>query len=264
MSESFPAKPRAKVAIVVPCYNESSRWNHPYWEELIKIKNVDWYFINDGSRDNTHSIISQYIKYPNCQVLSLEKNSGKSEAVRSGLSMAANNQEIYEFIGFIDADGCVSASDVQRISELPYRLISDSVKFEAIWASRIPLSGRLIVRSKSRHVIGRILAKVFRMGAGELPYDTQCGFKIFDNSIFLRRSLLREFQTRWLFDLEIHSRLRIEKGLDPVIWEEPLNQWIEVGNSKINVKEGIRILFEIGLLKSLQVKSKLGTRRKWI
>ena len=264
MIDSFPAKPRAKVAMVVPCYNESSRWNHPYWEELIKIKNVDWYFINDGSRDNTHAIISQYIKYPNCQVISLEKNSGKSEAVRSGLSEAANNQDIYEFIGFIDADGCVSASDVQRISELPYRLISDSVKFEAIWASRIPLSGRLIVRSKFRHVIGRILAKIFRMGAGKLPYDTQCGFKIFDNSIFLRRSLLREFQTRWLFDLEIHSRLRTEKGLDPVIWEEPLNQWIEVGNSKINIKEGIRILFEIILLKSLQAKSKLGTRQKWI
>ena len=87
---------------------------------------------------------------------------------------------------------------------------------------------------------------------------------IFDNSIFLRRSLLREFRTRWLFDLEIHSRLRTEKGLDPVIWEEPLNQWIEVGNSKINSKEGIRILLEIGLLKSLQAKSKLGTRRKWI
>jgi glycosyltransferase involved in cell wall biosynthesis len=264
MSESFPAKPQAKVAMVVPCYNESSRWNHPYWEELVNIKNVDWYFINDGSRDNTHAIISQYIKYPNCQVISLHKNSGKSEAVRSGLSMAANNQDTYEFIGFIDADGCVSASDVQRISELPYRLMSDSVKFEAIWASRIPLSGRLIIRSKPRHVIGRILAKVFRMGAGELPYDTQCGFKIFNNSIFLRRSLLREFQTRWLFDLEIHSRLRTEKGLEPVIWEEPLNQWIEVGNSKINFKEGIRILFEIGLLKSLQVKSKLGTRRKWI
>jgi len=264
MTDFPPTKPRAKVAMVVPCYNESSRWNNPYWEELINIKNIDWYFINDGSRDNTYVIISKYMKYPNCRVMSLEKNSGKSEAVRSGLSEAANNQDIYEFIGFIDADGCVSASDVQRISELPYRLISDSVKFDAIWASRIPLSGRLIVRSKSRHVIGRILARIFRMGVGELPYDTQCGFKIFNNSIFLRRSLLREFQTRWLFDLEIHSRLITEKGLDPVIWEEPLNQWIEVGNSKINFKEGIRILFEIGLLKSLQAKSKLGTRRTWI
>jgi glycosyltransferase involved in cell wall biosynthesis len=264
MIEFLPTNFPVKVAIVVPCYNESSRWNHPYWEELITIKNVDWYFINDGSRDNTYAIISKYIKYPNCQVRSLKKNSGKSEAVRSGLLEATNNQNSYEFIGFIDADGCVSASDVERISELPYRLISDSVKFDAIWASRIPLSGRLIVRSKSRHLIGRVLAKIFRMGAGELPYDTQCGFKIFDNSIFLRRSLLREFQTRWLFDLEIHSRLRTEKGLDPVIWEEPLNQWIEVGNSKINIKEGIRILFEIGLLKSLQVISKLGTSRKWI
>jgi glycosyltransferase involved in cell wall biosynthesis len=264
MTELLTTNLPAKVAMVVPCYNESTRWNYPYWEELIKVKNVDWYFIDDGSRDSTYTIISSYVKYPNCQVRSLGNNSGKSEAVRSGLLEAANSHNTYDFIGFIDADGCVSASDVQRVSELPYRLNSASVKFDAIWASRIPLSGRLIVRSKFRHIIGRLLAKIFKIGAGELPYDTQCGFKIFDNSIFLRRGLLREFRTRWLFDLEIHSRLRTEKGLDPVIWEEPLNQWIEVGNSKINSKEGIRILLEIGLLKSLQAKSKLGTRRKWI
>lgn len=261
MTEFLPINLPAKVAMVVPCYNESSRWNYPYWEELISVKNIDWYFIDDGSRDSTYAIISKYSEHPNCQARSLERNSGKSEAVRSGLLEAANAQNNYEFIGFIDADGCVSTSDVQRISELPYHLNRASVNFDAIWASRIPLSGRIIVRSKFRHIIGRFLANIFKMGAGELPYDTQCGFKIFDNSMFLRRSLLREFQTRWLFDLEIHSRLRTEKGLDPVIWEEPLNQWIEVGNSKINSKEGFRILSEIILLKCLQAKSKLETRR---
>ena len=264
MTEFLSTNLTAKVAIVVPCYNESSRWNYQYWEELVRVKNVDWYFIDDGSHDSTFAIISKYTKRPNCRAKSLERNSGKSEAVRSGLLEAANSHNNYEFIGFIDADGCVSASDVQRISDLPYQLNRASVKFDAIWASRIPLSGRLIVRSKFRHVIGRLLARFFKLGAGELPYDTQCGFKIFDNSIFLRHTLLRKFQTRWLFDLEIHSRLRTEKGLDPIIWEEPLNQWIEVGNSKINSKEGIRILFEIILLKSLQAKSQLGTRQKWI
>ena len=60
MTELLTTNLPAKVAMVVPCYNESTRWNYPYWEELIKVKNVDWYFIDDGSRDSTYTIISSY------------------------------------------------------------------------------------------------------------------------------------------------------------------------------------------------------------
>ena len=249
---------KREIALIVPCFNESSRWNYEYWKNMIEIDGLDWFFVDDGSKDNTGEILAKYEVNSNCNYHHLEKNSGKSEAVRSGLVEALNSGEQYKYIGFIDADGCVSLADVQRMTQLPGQLRDEAIKFDAIWASRIPLSGRVVKRSVLRHTIGRILAKVFKFGVGDLPYDTQCGFKIFEDSACFRESLQNKFKTRWLFDLEIHSRLRSRMQANPVIWEEPLNQWIEVGGSKINSKESFRIIYEIVLMKYLQIKRKQG------
>ena len=48
-----------KVAIIIPCYNESDRLDaNKCTEYLLQNAHVHFYFIDDGSTDNTISIIN--------------------------------------------------------------------------------------------------------------------------------------------------------------------------------------------------------------
>jgi len=51
-----------KVAIIIPCYNESDRLDaNKFTEYLLQNAHVHFYFIDDGSTDNTISIINGII-----------------------------------------------------------------------------------------------------------------------------------------------------------------------------------------------------------
>ena len=48
-----------KVAIIIPCYNEADRLDaNKFTEYLLQNAHVHFYFIDDGSTDNTISIIN--------------------------------------------------------------------------------------------------------------------------------------------------------------------------------------------------------------
>ena len=51
-----------KVAIIIPCYNEADRLDaNKFTEYLLQNAHVHFYFIDDGSTDNTISIINGII-----------------------------------------------------------------------------------------------------------------------------------------------------------------------------------------------------------
>ena len=51
-----------KVAIIIPCYNEADRLDvSKFTEYLLQNTHVHFYFIDDGSTDNTISIINGII-----------------------------------------------------------------------------------------------------------------------------------------------------------------------------------------------------------
>jgi len=57
-----------------------------------------------------------------------------------------------------------------------------------------------------------------------------------------------EFISRWLFDVEIFARIIKQKGREAIYdiaFEEPLQQWIEVGGSKINFRDMIKVPIEL-------------------
>ncbi len=236
------------TVIVIPCFNEEKRWDDRYWNLFQKVPNLQILFVDDGSTDKTSVCISETLANFRShgsqlgEILVLERNMGKANAVRLGLLEVLSKYPAVERIGFLDADAAFDVNDISRIVSQEW-----SPDINSIWTSRVKLSGRLIHRKNSRHWISRVIATGLGLVDSSLPYDTQCGFKIFQNTSSLHVALQLPFKTKWFFDLELYSRSPSLK-----IWEEPLNHWLDIGGSKLSPKSAFLVFRElmivIGLL----------------
>ena len=120
-----------KVAIIIPCYNEADRLDaNKFTEYLLQNTHVHFYFIDDGSTDNTiiilNGIISKFSN--NVTILRNESNKGKAESVRLGVieSIAMNP----DYIGYLDAD---LATPIEEIDHL-LNIIKADTKKEVVFA----------------------------------------------------------------------------------------------------------------------------------
>lgn len=94
------------LSIVVPCYNEEETIL-PFLKAMRKVEKkfanellFDYYFINDGSSDNTLDILRNISRsYLNVHYLSLSRNFGKEAALLAGLEEVKG-----DFVTVIDAD----------------------------------------------------------------------------------------------------------------------------------------------------------------
>jgi hypothetical protein len=118
------------------------------------------------------------------------------------------------------------------------------------------LAGRNITRSTTRHHLARIIITIIGFVDKNIPYDPQTGFKIFYLRSKEKQVFAEKFKTRWFFDIEILRRWEKLTGSKIEIWEEPVNYWYEVGGSKVNKKQYIRIFKEILHILLISVKNK--------
>jgi glycosyltransferase involved in cell wall biosynthesis len=203
------------VTLVVPCYNEASRWDAERFRQLAAIPDVQLLFVDDGSQDATREKIQELVHSAEQEALFMQTNAGKAEAVRTGL-LSALQAGTSTAVGFIDADGAFGVEDVERMVALTGPRFSDG--FDALWSSRVALSGRSIERRTSRHYIGRLVATALSTAYPDLPYDSQSGFKVFAVSEELQQSLDQPFDTRWIFEVELLLRWQRIVGAGMRIW----------------------------------------------
>jgi glycosyltransferase involved in cell wall biosynthesis len=246
------------VGLVVPCFNEAERWSAPYWAEILQITDLHLLFVDDGSSDATRALAEEAVAGTTSQVISLPANAGKAEAVRAGMqrllaSHSDTEAETFTAVGYLDADGAFNREDIEDLIEA-YRHKVLTEDFQAAWSSRVALAGRDIARSGSRHYIGRLVATFVSLGYGQIPYDTQSGYKLFQPSERLEACLAEPFRTRWLFELELLARWRALFGSALRVWEEPLQYWHDVPGSKINGRESMRVMKELIAVKREQRK----------
>lgn len=98
-------KNKEKISIVVPCYNEEESLPI-FYKELDKVsqgmRNVDFelLFINDGSSDNTLTILRKLAREDNrVRYISFSRNFGKEAGMYAGLSNATG-----DYVAIMDAD----------------------------------------------------------------------------------------------------------------------------------------------------------------
>ncbi len=254
-----PGRRKRKYAIVVPCYNEENRF--PYSAFLTfaqRHPEILLCFVNDGSKDNTLAMlkgIQTESRYNIC-VHSLDKNSGKSEAVRQGMLYVYQNFDVSN-LGFLDADMATTPEEWLEMAAFKQKY----PQFGAIVGSRIQRLGADIHRDNNRSLLSNIVKKFIRIILNTTFQDTQCGAKIFQRNLipFL---FGKPFLTPWLFDVEIFLRLQQKFGkstLQKGVLEFPLMQWTEVGGSKLKLKDSLKIPMQ---LLRLYVKYHLSSDRK--
>ena len=234
-----------KYGIVVPCYNEEKRL--PYDTFLaFAIMNPDVLLclVNDGSKDNTLSVLRELEKESpnNVIVYDLEKNSGKSEAVRQGMLYVHKNYKA-SMIGFLDADLATTFDEWLDMAKYKEKY----PQFGAIVGSRIQRMGANIKRDDNRSLLSSIVKKFIKVILKTQFQDTQCGAKIFQRNL-VPFFFDKPFMTPWLFDVEIFLRLQKKFGkttLQKGVIEFPLMNWTEVGDSKLKFKDSIKIPLQL-------------------
>lgn len=233
-----------KLSVVIPCYNEEIRLRafKDEWLKFIFQSNeklftpfpaIELVFVNDGSKDQTLSILQSLSKElasdkVSVKIESFDINRGKGSVVRAGI---LRSQGDWVLITDVDLSS--------PLNEL-FKLYSAQVDFA--FGSRA-LSDSQITRSQNglRPQLGRLFNKFMRLMTGIPFLDTQCGFKL------IRGDLAREIavemkENRFAFDVEM-ILLAHARGAS---MKEIAVEWQHQEPSRVSpLKDGIRMAFKV-------------------
>jgi len=192
------------LSIVVPAYREEKRIrkildavvryqaNHDFGIEVV--------IVIDGSPDNTAETAGEYKeKISGLKIIDRKENKGKGYTVKEGMLAAGG-----KYILFADADNSTPIEQVDKL--LKYK-----DEYSVIIGSRYCPGGKLAhPQDLVRKLGGRFLNLAIRVLAVRGIADTQCGFKLFENSaakeIFKRMTF-----ERFSFDIEVLAIARRHK-----------------------------------------------------
>jgi dolichyl-phosphate beta-glucosyltransferase len=211
------------LSIIIPAYNEEHRL--PYaLEQIFSFLKEQSYtaevlVVENGSRDQTFEIASEFAKrYQNLYVFQ-EKQRGKGNAVRLGMLEARGE---YRFM--CDADLSMPIAELKKF--LPPVLNDVDIAI----ASREVQGAVRYNEPYLRHLTGRVFNNLIRLLVLPGLQDTQCGFKCFRaqvaEEVFQYQTL-----TGWSFDVEV---LYIAQRKGYQIREVPIH-WYFQPDTKISI-----------------------------
>ena len=232
-----------RTTIVIPCYNESERLDFTAIQDFLSSNQAaSLLMVDDGSTDDTLDVLRRLQKTaPNrIAILALDENSGKAEAVRLG--MLAADQSPTDYVGFWDADMATPLSAVPHFSNVLDRCPAVQI----VWGTRLGLMGRHIHRQQVRRLLGRVFSQASAIAVGLPIHDALCGAKMFRSGPWLRALFGSPFDSRWIFDVEILSRLKAALRRLPnhsateLLFEFPLDEWFEIEGSRLTSRDFVR------------------------
>ena len=238
----------SRAVVVVPCWNEARRLDAEAFLRFdARGRDVRFLFVDDGSTDGTRETLarSALADPARFQVLVLERNRGKAEAVRRGMLQAFASGA--DYAGYWDADLATPLEEIPRFLEL----LDRRPDLEMVFGSRVALLGRSIERRALRHYTGRVFATAVSAALRLPVYDTQCGAKLFRNTPEVEALFAEPFGSRWIFDVEIVARFAQARRATSLpapreaIYELPLDRWRDVAGSRIGVLDYPRAVFQL-------------------
>lgn len=151
--------------IIVPVYNEEACINKTI-ERLLKLKeafkgklNINYIFINDGSKDGTAKILEENAKKDkNIKVINFSRNFGHQMALSAGLDYSKG-----DYIAIIDAD-------LQDPPELIYDMYEKSLEgYDIVYGKRLKRKKETVFKKLSAWGFYRVLKSMCNL---DIPTDT--------------------------------------------------------------------------------------------
>jgi glycosyltransferase involved in cell wall biosynthesis len=243
------------VSVVIPAYDEGSRlpsFLSSLVERLGQLDDVsvELVVVDDGSHaDDAESVRAAVDRAATasreqggrhtCRLIRAPRNGGKGSAIRLGL---AEVEPAADWMGWLDADGAVSAAELVRL----VGLARDEPTVDVVAGSRVKLAGRHIERRVFRHLQGRVFATIIELCLGLGVYDTQCGIKLI-RADRLRPALPLLQENGWMLDVEV---LALLKARGARFVEVPID-WVDTGKSKVRFGiDAIRMLWALGRIRA--------------
>lgn len=232
-----------KVCVIIPCYNEESRIPLGQFKGFAEQNPIfDFCFVNDGSRDRTGEVLERFVKDNPGRFYFYDQqpNQGKAEAVRNGINYILAGYQ-YDYVGFLDADLATPLEELPELLEVTVK----RPQVQMVMGARLKRLGANVRRKNTRHYMGRVFATVVSVVFRLPVYDSQCGAKLIASSL-AAKIFPNSFHSQWLFDVELILRVRhLCENYTAVIYEHPLNEWIEKGGSKIKFTHLLRMPGEL-------------------
>lgn len=230
------------LSVVVPAYNEEINIKKGAPDRLIsymKQQSYTWeiLFVDDGSSDNTATLLEAYEKNEPRVHLIKNPHQGKAATVTTGVMMANG-----DIVLFTDTDQATPMKEVEKF--LP--LFDNG--FDVVIGSRTGRAGMPLLRKVMAYGFVFLRTIILR-----LPFkDTQTGFKAFSKEsahkifsslkIFGHGGAIKGAAVKAGFDVEI---LFVARKLGYKIKEVPV-VWLHPGTTRVNpLKDSIEALSDM-------------------
>ena len=145
-----------KLSLIIPCYNEEDSLM-PLYNELVRVRDemssydFEYIFVDDGSKDNTLSIIKDLSKEDeNVTYIAFSKNFGKESAMYAGFCNSTGG-----YVAVMDADMQDPPSLLPKMVE-----ILESGEYDSVATRRLDRKGEPPVRSFFANMFYRIFKHV--------------------------------------------------------------------------------------------------------
>lgn len=146
------------ISVVVPCYNEEQAL--PYFLPAIETVAaqmaaqgvaLEILLVNDGSRDNTLTLLRQYAKqYQNVRYLSFSRNFGKEAAMYAGLEHARG-----DYVAIMDAD----LQDPPSLLPQMYEILQTG-EYDSVATRRVSRKGEPPIRSLFARMFYKLMRRI--------------------------------------------------------------------------------------------------------
>ncbi len=170
-----------KLTVIIPAYNEEKTIS----EILRRVVEVslgdvgkEIIIVDDGSRDKTSSLVSEFVKKnSNAQLIVHKKNKGKGAAVISGIRNATGDILIIQ-----DADLEYNPQDIPRLIEPIVKK-----KFRVVYGTRLRNAPVLFGKNKTPLIIhyfgNKLLSLITSILYGAHITDMETCYKAFDKTV---------------------------------------------------------------------------------
>lgn len=174
-----------KCCVLIPTYNNAKKLESVLQDVLKYTSHL--IVVNDGSTDNTLSILE---KYPQVDLLNIEQNQGKGNALRKGFKYTLDKG--FQYAITLDSDGQHFAKDIptflEKIEKEPNSLIVGARNMDQ---SHIP--GKSTFGHKFSNFWFRFETHI------DLP-DTQSGYRLYPLEVLNK---IKFFTKKFEFEVEV-------------------------------------------------------------